>query len=192
MNEPERCPWCGTDPQYVAYHDEEWGVPIRDGAALFAKLILDTFQSGLSWLVVLRKREAILELMDGLEPARLAEWDAGRIDRLLGDERIIRNRAKIEAAVGNARCYLELESKGGCFSDRLWSHVGGRAIIKARGDMRDIVDRTPESESMARDLKSLGFKWTGPVVCYAFMQAVGMVNDHLVSCHRHEACRKLS
>ena len=192
MKELQRCPWCGTDPQYVAYHDEEWGVPVRHGPDLFAKLILDTFQSGLSWLVVLRKRQAILELMDELDPVRLATWDSERIERLLGDERIIRNRPKLEAAVNNARCYLQLEEGGRSFSDLLWPHVGGRTIINARGHMRDIVDRTPESESMARELKSLGFKWTGPVVCYAFMQAVGMVNDHLLGCHRYEACRQLA
>ncbi|MBG80836.1 MAG: DNA-3-methyladenine glycosylase I [Phycisphaerae bacterium] len=192
MNELERCPWCGTDPQYVAYHDEEWGVPVREGTALFAKLILDTFQSGLSWLVVLRKRQAILELMDDLDPYRLAGWDSSRIEQLLGDDRVIRNRAKIKAAVSNARCYLELEQTGASFSDLLWAHVGGQPIINARNRMSDIVDRTPESESMARELKALGFKWTGPVVCYAFMQAVGMVNDHLVSCHRYTACRELS
>lgn len=188
MPDPVRCPWCGTDPQYVAYHDEEWGVPVRDSVALFAKLTLDTFQSGLSWLVVLRKREAILEAMDQLDPSRLAKWNAKRIERALGDERIIRNRGKVEAAVNNARCFIELAESGRAFSDILWAHVGGETINNARGRLRDIVDRTTESEAMAKELKSLGFKWTGPVVCYAFMQAVGMVNDHLVGCFRYETC----
>ncbi|MCH2132804.1 MAG: DNA-3-methyladenine glycosylase I [Phycisphaerales bacterium] len=188
MTERQRCPWCGTDPQYVAYHDEEWGVPVRDDAALFAKLTLDTFQSGLSWLVILRKRDGILAAMDDLDPVRLATWDSRRIERVLQDERIIRNRGKVVAAVNNARCYVELSEAGRSFSELLWAHVGGKTIINARGRLRDIVDRTAESESMAKELKKLGFKWTGPVVCYAFMQAVGMVNDHLVSCFRYDQC----
>ena len=167
MTERQRCPWCGTDPQYVAYHDEEWGVPVRDDAALFAKLTLDTFQSGLSWLVILRKRDGILAAMDDLDPVRLATWDSRRIERVLQDERIIRNRGKVVAAVNNARCYVELSEAGRSFSELLWAHVGGKTIINARGRLRDIVDRTAESESMAKELKKLGFKWTGPVVVFS-------------------------
>jgi len=188
MSEPSRCQWCGTDSQYVAYHDEEWGVPVRDDVALFSKLILDTFQSGLSWLVVLRKRAAILEVMDDLNPRRLATWDTSRIEQAIVDERIIRNRAKIEAAVHNAGCFMEIEQSGLSFSDLLWSHVGGKTIVNRRTWECELPGFTPESESMARDLKSRGFKWTGPTVCYAFMQAVGMVNDHRVECFRWKAC----
>ncbi|MDG2422763.1 MAG: DNA-3-methyladenine glycosylase I [Phycisphaerales bacterium] len=188
MTEPIRCPWCGTDPQYMAYHDEEWGVPVRDSIALFSKLTLDTFQSGLSWLVVLRKRSDILDVMDELDPTRLAHWKPSRIEKVLGDDRIIRNRAKIEAAVNNARCYLDLAEAGRPFSELLWSHVGGQTMVNSRTQECELPGFTPESEAMARELKSEGFKWTGPTVCYAFMQAVGMVNDHRVDCFRYKAC----
>ena len=186
--EVHRCPWCGTDPQYVAYHDEEWGVPIRDDTDLFVKLTLDTFQSGLSWLVVLRKRSAILEVMDGLAPANLVRWDQARIEAAMGDARIIRNRAKIESAVHNARVVIDLADAGRSLSDILWNHVDGRTILNQWEHQSEVPDLTRESTEMARELKSLGFKWTGPTVCYAFMQAVGMVNDHLTSCFRHAAC----
>ena len=188
MPDPIRCPWCGTDPQYVAYHDEEWGVPVRDSIALFSKFTLDTFQSGLSWLVVLRKRDAILSAMDNLDPTCLAHWDTLKIERALGDERIIRNRAKIEAAVNNARCYMELVEAGRPFSELLWSHVGDRTIVNHLTQDSEAPATSPESQAMAKELKALGFKWTGPTVCYAFMQAVGMVNDHRVDCFRYQAC----
>ena len=188
MTDPIRCPWSGADPQYVAYHDEEWGVPVRGSIALFSKLTLDTFQSGLSWLVVLRKREAILSAMDNLDPTCLAHWNAGQIEQALGDKRIIRNRAKIEASVNNARCYLQLAEAGRPFSDILWSHVGGRTIVNKWTQDSELPGFTPESTAMAKELKALGFKWTGPTVCYAFMQAVGMVNDHRVDCFRYDTC----
>jgi len=172
----------------VAYHDEEWGVPIRDDTDLFVKLTLDTFQSGLSWLVVLRKRSAILEVMDGLEPVNLVKWDASRIEAAMGDARIIRNRAKIESAVHNARVVLDLAEAGRPLSTILWDHVGGETLVNQWERQSQVPDLTDESKNMARELKSLGFKWTGPTVCYAFMQAVGMVNDHLTSCFRHADC----
>lgn len=187
-NDLHRCAWCGTDPQYVAYHDEEWGVPIHDDIDLFVKLTLDTFQSGLSWLVVLRKRAAILEVMDGLEPVNLVKWDASRIEAAMGDARIIRNRAKIESAVHNARVVLDLAEAGRPLSTILWEHVGGKTLVNQWENQTQVPDLTDESRNMARELKSLGFKWTGPTVCYAFMQAVGMVNDHLTSCFRHTDC----
>ncbi len=186
-----RCPWCGDDPQYVAYHDQEWGVPVRDDVALFVKLTLDTFQSGLSWLVVLRKSDAILDAMDELDPVRLAGWKPERVDMVVKDARIIRNRAKIEAAVNNARCFVQIAERGQSFSELLWSYVGGKTIRNAWISVDKLPTRSSESEAMARELKTLGFKWTGPTVCYAFMQAVGMVNDHLTDCFRYEPCNSL-
>ena len=184
----KRCLWCGTDPQYVAYHDEEWGVPIHDDTDLFVKLTLDAFQSGLSWLVVLRKRKAMLDVMDGLEPEKLVRWKQDRIKKVLADSRIIRNRAKIEAAVHNAGIVLDLADAGRPLSSILWEHVGGRTLVNHWKKQSEVPDFTDESKQMARQLKSLGFKWTGPTVCYAFMQAVGMVNDHLIDCFRHHEC----
>ncbi len=183
-----RCLWCGTDPQYVAYHDEEWGVPVRDDVALFEKLTLDTFQSGLSWLVVLRKRAAMVRRLHLREPGKLARWTLARRERVLQDPGIIRNRSKVEAAVNNAKLFVELQSQGQSFSELLWSHVNGKTIVNQWKRDDQIPARTPQGDAMAKQLKSLGFKWTGPTVCYAFMQAVGMVNDHLVSCPRHRAC----
>lgn len=184
----ERCIWCGSDPQYVAYHDQEWGVAVRDDRALFAKLTLDMFQSGLSWLVVLRKRADMVSLLHLDDPGRLARMGSEEIERVLVDARIIRNRAKVEAAVGNARIWCDLAEQGRSFSDLLWSHVQGTTVVNSWRRDEDVPARTPEGDEMASTLKRLGFKWTGPTVCYAFMQAVGMVNDHLVSCFRHEYC----
>ena len=177
-----RCPWCGTDPQYVAYHDQEWGVPVRDDVALFNKLTLDTFQSGLSWLVVLRKRAAMVERLQLDEPDKLAKWAPRQVEQALQDAAIIRNRSKIEAAVNNAKRFVQLREQGRSFSDLLWAHVNGQTIVNAWEHDDQIPARTPEGDAMSKELKSLGFKWTGPTVCYAFMQAVGMVNDHLLSC----------
>ena len=188
MNEPSRCPWCGTDPQYVAYHDEEWGVPVRDDIALFNKLTLDMFQSGLSWLVVLRKRAKMVELLQLDAPDKLARWTAGRVDRVLLNPLIIRNRTKVQAAVNNAKLFVQLRDSGRPFGELLWSHVGGTTTVNNWKSDSDIPARTPEGDAMSKELKAMGFKWTGPTVCYAFMQAVGMVNDHLVSCPRHAAC----
>ena len=162
---------------------------MRDDAALFAKLTLDTFQSGLSWLVVLRKRDDMTRVLQIETPGKLARWTPARIEKALGDARIIRNRSKVDAAVNNARQYCDLRDAGRGFSDLLWAHVDGRTIVNRRKRDSDIPARTPEGDAMAKELKSLGFKWTGPTVCYAFMQAVGMVNDHLVSCFRHGTCR---
>jgi len=179
-----RCSWCGTDSQYVAYHDGEWGVPVRDNVALFNKLILDAFQSGLSWLVVLRKREAIIDRLRLDEPERLARFTKRQIEAAMNDAGIIRNRAKIEASIANARLFCEVQSSGASFSELLWDHVGGAPKGHRFRTDADIPTRTAEGDAMAKHLKQLGFKWTGPTVCYAFMQAVGMVNDHVLSCPR--------
>ena len=188
MDETSRCPWCGTDPQYVAYHDQEWGVPVRDDVALFNKLTLDMFQSGLSWLVVLRKRAKMVELLQLDAPDKLANWTDRNIDRVLLDPSIIRNRMKVRAAVNNAKLFVQLRDNGRPFGNLLWSHVDGTTIVNNWEADTHIPARTPEGDAMSKELKAMGFKWTGPTVCYAFMQAVGMVNDHLVSCPRHAAC----
>jgi DNA-3-methyladenine glycosylase I len=181
-----RCVWVPPeDALYIAYHDEEWGVPVRDGKALFAKLVLDGMQAGLSWRTILYKREAILEEFDGLDPERLARWSEKRIEKTLTNPGIIRSRAKSSAAVKNARAYLAIEEVGS-FSDLLWGYVGGKTIDNRRTGEGDIPPSTDESTAMAKELKKRGFTFCGPVIVYAFMQAVGMVNDHAVGCFRHK------
>ncbi len=176
-----RCPWCGTDPLYVAYHDEEWGRPEFDSRALFEKLLLDGFQAGLSWIVILRKRTAFRAAFAGFEPERVARFDPAQIDALLQNSAIVRNRAKIEGAVFSARAFLTLEEKQS-FSTYLWNFVDGRPIVNFPKSMSDVPAQCPLSERISKDLKARGFKFCGPTIVYAFMQAVGMVNDHLVGC----------
>ncbi len=180
-----RCAWCGTDPLYVAYHDAEWGVPEYDSRALWEKLVLDGFQAGLAWITILRKREGMRDAFDGFDPERVAAYDDPDIERLLGDARIIRSRAKINSAIKGARIWLEMRDNGEDFSAWLWSFVGGAPIRNAWPDSGGRPTQTPESEAMARALKTRGFTFCGPVIVYAFMQAVGMVNDHGVECFRH-------
>lgn len=189
----ERCPWPTAEPLYVAYHDEEWGVPEYDDRALFEKLVLDGFQAGLSWWVILKKRDRFREVMDGFDPARMARWREPKIERLLADEGIVRSRAKIEAARGNARIWLDIQKAGdGAFRDLLWDFVGGEPRQNRFRTMNDVPAATPESEAMSKALKKMGFKFCGPTICYAFMQAVGMVNDHLVTCPRHAPCAAMA
>ena len=187
-----RCWWCGTDPVYVKYHDTEWGVPVTDDAALYEKLVLDGFQAGLSWITVLRKRPAFREAFRGFDPAKVARFGARDVARLLKDEGIIRSRAKIDGAIANARAWETVMEAGGrgAFRDLLWQHVGHATKINALRRPSDIRPTSVESERMAKTLKKAGFKFCGPTICYAYMQAVGMVNDHLVSCPRHEACAR--
>jgi DNA-3-methyladenine glycosylase I len=186
-----RCLWATRDPLYVAYHDEEWGVPEFDDRALFEKLLLDGFQAGLSWITILRKRPAFRVAFDGFDPERIARYDQCKLDSLMTNEGIVRNRAKIEGARASARAFLSLAEKEG-LSRRLWNYVDGRPIQSAFASRDRIPAETPLSKTISRDLKSLGFAFCGPTIVYAFMQAVGMVNDHVVDCHRHEACRLLS
>lgn len=185
-----RCPWCGTDPLYVSYHDEEWGVPEHDDRALFEKLMLDGFQAGLSWITVLRKREAFREAFDGFDPEAMARYGGAKIKRLMADERIIRNRAKIEASVTNARAYLAITEKQR-FAEFLWGFVDGRPKLNRFKTIGQIPAETALARRISKELRDKGFKFVGPTIVYAFMQAVGMVNDHLISCHRHEACAAL-
>ena len=180
-----RCAWCGTDPLYVAYHDEEWGVPEYDPRALWEKLVLDGFQAGLAWITILRKREGMRDAFDGFDPVKIAAYGEGDVERLLGDPRIIRSRAKINSAIKGARIWLEMRDSGEDFSAWLWSFVGGAPIQNSWPDSAGRPTQTPESDAMARALKQRGFTFCGPVIVYAFMQAVGMVNDHGVECFRH-------
>lgn len=187
-----RCAWCGTDSLYVAYHDEEWGVPEYDPRALWEKLMLDGFQAGLAWITILRKRDGIRDAFDGFDPEKIAAYGEADIDRLLGDARIIRSRAKINSAIKGARIWLEMRDSGEDFSAWLWSFVGGTPVQNAWSDTTGLPARTPQSEAMAKALKARGFSFCGPVIVYAFMQAVGMVNDHNVTCFRHRQVRAMA
>ena len=191
MKEKERCQWPGEDPLYVVYHDAEWGVPEYDSRALYEKLVLDGFQAGLSWITILRKRENFRKAFHGFEPAKIARYGSRDIDRLLKNDGIIRSRAKIEAAIKGARLWLEIEKEPGGFRDFIWKHVDGKPVDN-RFKRRDQIPAQSEmSENLARDLKQRGFNFCGPVISYAFAQAVGMVNDHVTSCFRHAECARL-
>jgi len=182
---PERCFWCGTDPLYVRYHDDEWGVPLHDDRRLFELLILEGAQAGLNWLTILRKREHYRVAFDDFDPERIARYDAAQVARLLADPGIVRNRLKIQAAIRNAQGYLAVQQQFGRFSAFLWRYVDGQPRQNAWPTLAEVPVRTSEAEAMSRDLKRLGFTFVGPTICYAFMQAVGMVNDHTISCFRH-------
>ena len=179
-----RCPWPGADPLYIDYHDNEWGRPERDSRALYEKLVLDGFQAGLSWITILRKREAFRAAFDGFDPEKVARFNGKRVAALMRNAAIVRNRAKIEGAVLSAQAWLTIEADGG-FSNYLWGFVDGRPIVNRPKRMRDVPTQTPLSEKISKDLKARGFKFCGPTIVYAFMQAMGMVDDHLVGCHRH-------
>ena len=183
--EPERCAWCGTDPLYVRYHDHEWGIPLHDDRRLFEMLILEGAQAGLNWLTILRKREGYRAAFDHFDPERIARYDAAQVARLLADPGIVRNRLKIQAAIRNAQGYLTIQEQHGGFDAFLWRYVDGRPRQNAWSTLAEMPARSPEADAMSRDLKRLGFAFVGPTICYAFMQAVGMVNDHLVTCFRH-------
>ncbi|NNK80802.1 MAG: DNA-3-methyladenine glycosylase I [Flavobacteriales bacterium] len=178
-----RCPWCGDDPIYVQYHDTEWGVPVLDDRSLFEKLILDGFQAGLSWITILKKRDNFIRAFDGFQPDLIANYNEEKIQSLMGDAGIVRNQLKIRATVTNAQAYLKI-TKENSFSDFLWSFVGGEPIINHLKSEVDYVATSRESDEMSKALKELGFKFVGSTICYAFMQAVGMVNDHIVECPR--------
>ena len=189
--ELSRCPWPGTDPLYVAYHDDEWGMPERDDRALYEKLVLDGFQAGLSWITILRKRENFRRAFDGFVPEKIARYSDRQVEALMQDEGIVRNRMKIDGAVLSARAWLEIMNTGSGFSALLWDFVDGKPIVNKFKTMRDVPPETELSRKISKDLKARGFKFCGPTIVYAFMQATGMVNDHLVSCHRHGACTKM-
>ncbi len=182
-----RCYWCGTDPLYVDYHDTEWGVPVRDDRELFSKLVLDGFQAGLSWITILRRRSGILAAFDGLDPERVARYGITDTRRLLKDERIIRSRAKVKSAIQNAQAWCNLMDRGDrhAFRDMVWSPTEHRVLVKRIRYRSKIPAETRQSQALSQRLKSEGFSFCGPVICHAFMQAVGCVNEHLVSCFRH-------
>jgi DNA-3-methyladenine glycosylase I len=180
-----RCPWCGDHPLYVRYHDEEWGTPLHDDRALFELLILEGAQAGLSWLTVLRRREGYRQAYEGFDPARVAAFDAAKTAALAVDARIVRNRAKIAASVKNARSFLAVQEAFGSFDAYLWRFVDGRPVVGNRDDLTQVPATTPLSEQVSRDLKARGFGFVGPTIVYAFLQAAGLVNDHLTGCFRY-------
>lgn len=183
----ERCPWCANDPLYIAYHDHEWGRPEAEGRALFEKLVLDGFQAGLSWLTILRKRENFRRRFAGFEPEVLARWGEAEVRAALADSGIVRHRGKIEAAIAAARACLEIEAREG-FARFLWRFVDFRPIQNAWEHPGEVPDQTPVSREMSKALRAAGFRYCGPVIVYAFMQASGLVNDHLVGCPARAAC----
>ncbi len=183
-----RCKWCGTDPLYVLYHDTEWGVPEYDSRALFEKLQLDGFQAGLSWITILRKREAFRKAFDDFNPEKMARYKPAKLERLMNDSGIVRNRLKIEASVSNAQAYLAIPD----FSAYLWNFMDGRPLQNRLRGMKDVPAMTPLAEKISKDMKKRGFRFVGPTIVYAFMQACGLVNDHMITCHRHEAVKKLA
>jgi DNA-3-methyladenine glycosylase I len=180
-----RCPWAGDDPLYHAYHDEEWGLPLHDDRALFELLNLEGAQAGLSWITILRKRPAYRRAFAGFDPRKVARFDRRRIASLLRDPGIVRNRLKVEGTVSNARALLEVVAEQGSFDRYLWGFVGGQPIRNRRRALTDLPAETAESRVLSKDLRRRGFTFVGPTICYAFMQATGMVNDHLVSCYRY-------
>jgi DNA-3-methyladenine glycosylase I len=186
--EPVRCAWAGSDPLYVAYHDEEWGAPLHDDRRLFEMLCLEGAQAGLSWSTILRRRENYRRAFQGFDLAAAAAFDERRVEALMQDAGIIRNRRKIESVIGNARAALAVQAEHGSLDAYLWSFVGGRPRINAWRTLSELPAQTPESEAMSRDLRKRGFSFVGPTICYAFMQAVGMVDDHTLDCFRHGRC----
>jgi DNA-3-methyladenine glycosylase I len=183
-----RCDWCGVDPLYVHYHDTDWGVPEYDSRALFEKLILDGFQAGLSWITILRKRENFRAAFDGFKPEVIAKYDTAKCAALMQDAGIVRNRLKIEGTVLNAQAYLEISD----FSKYLWNFVDGKPLVNQFTSMKQVPAKTPLAETISKDLKKRGFKFVGPTIVYAFMQATGFFNDHMIDCHRHDAVKKLT
>jgi len=182
-----RCGWCGIDPLYVAYHDQDWGVPEYESRALFEKLMLDGFQAGLSWITILRKRDAFREAFDGFDPEIMVRYDEQKLASLMTNAGIVRNRAKIAASVGNARAYLEIPD----FSAYLWSFFDGRPLQNNYRSLQDVPAATPLAERISKDLRKRGFNFCGPTIVYAFLQACGLINDHMVDCHRHEQVKRL-
>ncbi len=180
-----RCAWCGSDPLYVAYHDLEWGVPLHNNTGLFELLTLEGAQAGLSWITVLRKRARYRQVFDGFDVAKIARYRAARVEKLLLDPGIIRNRAKVEGTVAGARACLEIMKEFGSFDRYLWQFTGGRTIQNQWKSLKEIPPETAESRAMSKGLRERGFKFVGPTICYAFMQAAGMVNDHTVDCFRY-------
>jgi DNA-3-methyladenine glycosylase I len=187
----KRCSWSGTDPLYVSYHDEEWGVPVHDDRVLFEFLVLEGAQAGLSWSTILRKRDAYRRAFDRFDPGKVARYDTRKVAALLADAGIVRNRAKIESAIKNAKAFLDVQQEFGSFDAYQWRFVEGRPVQNRRRTVREIPPRSPQSDAMSKDLKARGFTFVGSTIIYAHMQATGMVNDHIVGCFRHREVAKL-
>lgn len=181
----QRCEWCGNDPLYVEYHDKEWGVPVHDERQLFEMLILEGAQAGLNWLTILRKRENYRKAFDRFNAKKIAQYDKAKVAKLLADAGIVRNRLKIAATIQNARAFLEVQKEFGSFDRYIWQFVGGKPKINHWKNLKELPPKTTESDAMSKDLKKRGFSFVGSTICYAFMQAVGMVNDHVVTCFRY-------
>lgn len=188
MTEKIRCSWCGTDPLYVEYHDNEWGKPLYDNQKLFEFLILEGAQAGLSWITVLRKRENYRKAFDNFNPEKIARYTDAKVEKLMVNEGIIRNRLKIESAIKNAKAYLAMQKNGEDFSEFMWSFVNGKPIQNKLKHIGQVQASTAESDAMSKALKKKGFNFVGTTICYALMQAAGMVNDHVIDCHRYKAC----
>jgi DNA-3-methyladenine glycosylase I len=184
----KRCKWCGTEEIYVHYHDTDWGVPEYDSRALWEKLILDGFQAGLSWITILKKRENFRAAFDGFNPEVIARYDARKLGALMKDTGIVRNKLKIESTVSNAQAYLEIED----FSAYLWGFLDGRVLQNKFNSMQQVPAKTPLAEKISKDLQKRGFRFVGPTIVYAFMQACGLINDHMTDCHRHDAVQKFA
>jgi DNA-3-methyladenine glycosylase I len=188
----QRCPWAGTEKQYVDYHDKEWGVPVFDDRLLFEFLVLEGAQAGLNWALILKKREGYRKAFANFEIEKVARFSDKKIEKLLLDPGIIRNRLKVESTVNNAKRIIEVRKEFGGFSDYIWSFVDGKPVQNAWKSMGELPDKTEESVKMSKDLKKRGFRFVGPTVCYSFMQAVGLVNDHIMSCFRYNEIRKIA
>ena len=185
MPELQRCAWAGSDPLYLRYHDEEWGVPLHDDRRLFEMLVLEGAQAGLSWITILRKRPAYRKAFDRFDPTKVARYDARKRRALLGDAGIVRNRLKIDATITNARAFLEVREQFGSFDAYVWRFVGGQPKVNRPRTMKDVPPTSAESDALSKDLRSRGFRFVGSTICYAFMQAVGLVNDHVTTCYRY-------
>lgn len=192
MPESARCPWAGTDPLYVAYHDGEWGVPSHSDRHLFEMLVLEGAQAGLSWLTILRKRDGYRRAFGGFDPRRVARFGPKDVERLLGDVGIVRNRLKIESAIDSARAFLALQREAGSFAAWIWAYVDDRPVVGEFREMREVPAKTLLAEEISKDLRKRGFRFVGPTIVYAYLQAVGVVNDHLLSCPRRQAVARLS
>jgi DNA-3-methyladenine glycosylase I len=188
---PTRCEWAGSDPLSITYHDHEWGVPVHDDRRLFEMLILEGAQAGLSWITILKKRENYRQAFDNFEAAQIAAYDEGKVEQLLANPGIVRNRLKVAAAIQNARAFGAIRREFGAFAAYIWQFVDGPPLQNRRRSLADIPAQTPESEAMSKALRKRGFNFVGPTICYAFMQAVGMVNDHVVDCFRHDEVARL-
>lgn len=182
----QRCGWSTSDPLYEEYHDKEWGVPVHDDRKLFEMLILEGAQAGLSWITILKKRENYRKAFDNFDARKIARYDARKKRQLMGNEGIVRNRLKIDAAIGNAKAFLLVQKEFGSFDAYIWQFVEGKQLQNRRKSLKDVPPMTPESDAMSKDLKRRGFRFVGSTICYAFMQAVGMVNDHVAACYRHK------